>query len=260
MRPQARCPLSHDAPVEDVSPVTEGFTSGPTREWALACLRKKCTAMHHTGNNLQPVEAAELHFGDVHPLVDQLGCTEGLVELATAANALSMDRVNCRKSLLHFLEAYQVQLLTPIELPVIRRAHAYASMGQSRELIALDRELAQVALLHQFASASQRVGCGQLRRLRPLRDQRVVQRYLKAVDDGEAHGWHTVVYGLTLGLYSLPLRQGLMGYAQQTLRGFVNSAARPLMLTEGEANDIFNQCSGNLASSMEQAIVGVAAK
>ena len=43
---------------------------------------------------------------------------------------------------------------------------------------------------------------------RPLRDQRLVQRYLTAVEQGEAQGWHTLVYGLTLAVYSLPLRQG----------------------------------------------------
>ena len=37
-----------------------------------------------------------------------------------------------------------------------------------------------------------------------------------AVERGEAHGWHTLVDGVTLAIYSLPLRQGLLGYAQQT--------------------------------------------
>lgn len=206
---------------------------------ALLSEQELITTMDRAGHDLQPVEAAEIFFGDVHPLVDQLGSTEGLVELSTAASALAMDKVNNRESLERFLMAYQAQLLGPIELPVIRRAYEYASQGQSRELIALDRELSSVPMLRQFASASQRVGKGQLRRLKPLRDQRVVQRYLNAVESGDAHGWHTVVYGLTLAMYSLPLRQGLMGYAQQTLRGFIHSASRPLMLAETEAVEIF---------------------
>ena len=61
-----------------------------------------------------------------------------------------------------------------------------------------------------------------------MRDQRVVQRYLQAVEGGQANGWHTLVYGLTLAVYSLPLRQGLLGYAHQTTRGFIYSAARML--------------------------------
>lgn len=215
---------------------------------ALFLEQESITAMDRAGQNLQPVEAAEIFFGDVHPLVDQLGSTEGLVELTTAANALAMDKVNSRESLERFLSAYQMQLLGPVELPVIRRAYEYASQGQSRELIALDRELVNAPMLRQFASASQRVGKGQLRRLKPLRDQRVVQRYLKAVESGEAHGWHTVVYGLTLAMYSLPLRQGLMGYAQQTLRGFIHSASRPLMLAESEVVEIFDDLAPGLHS------------
>lgn len=68
-----------------------------------------------------------------------------------------------------------------------------------------------------FASPSRQIGRRQLARLRPLRDERIVRRYLAAVESGRADGWHTVVYGLTLALYSLPLRQGLLHYAQETL-------------------------------------------
>jgi len=53
-----------------------------------------------------------------------------------------------------------------------------------------------------------RVGQSQLKRFRSLRDHRLVQRYLKAVGEGRAHGWHTLVYGITLSVYSLPLIQG----------------------------------------------------
>jgi hypothetical protein len=56
----------------------------------------------------------------------------------------------------------------------------------------------------------------------------VVQRYLHAVESDQADGWHTLVYGLTMAVYSLPLRQGLLGYAHQTTRGFIYSGARML--------------------------------
>ena len=66
----------------------------------------------------------------------------------------------------------------------------------------------------------------------PLRDERVVQRYLAAVESGEAHGWHTLVYGLTLVVYSLPLRQGLLGYAHQNHARF-HSRGGTLAATHG---------------------------
>ena len=121
-----------------------------------------------------------------------------------------------------------------------------AREGSIEEIaIELDRQLANEPLLQSFATASQRVGKTQLKRLRQLRDQRLVQRYLRAVQTGEAHAWHTVVYGLILSVYSLPLRQGLLSYAQQTTRGFISSAANRLRLAETECQLLVSEvCSG----------------
>ena len=66
------------------------------------------------------------------------------------------------------------------------------------------------------------------------------------MENKEAHGWHTLVYGMTLVLYSLPLRQGLLGYAQQTTRGFIQAAARGLQLKESECRELFDELSDNL--------------
>src|SRR5213075_2729464 len=127
----------------------------------------------------------------------------------------------------------------------------HASRNEVRELVALDQELAAEPVLKQFAHPSRRVGQAQLQKLRPLRDQRVVQRYLHAVESGVAHGWHTLVYGLTLAIYSLPLRQGLLGYAHQTLRSFIYSAARFLRLSERECRVLFDEVCANLPAQIE---------
>lgn len=97
--------------------------------------------------------------------------------------------------------------------------------GELRELIAQDQRLNEQIGLTPFAAPSRRTGRLQLARLSPLRDDRIVQRYLAAVKSGKAHGWHTIVYGLTLALYSLPLRQGLLHYAQETLTTLAKNAA-----------------------------------
>jgi urease accessory protein UreF len=94
------------------------------------------------------------------------------------------------------------------------------------------------------------VGQAQLRKLRPLRDERLIQRYLRAVEAGQAHGWHTLVYGVTLAIYSLPLRQGLLGYSHQTTRGFIYAAARPLRLSERTCRAVFDGLSTGLAASV----------
>ena len=133
----------------------------------------------------------------------------------------------------------------PHELPAIQTAFTHASRNEVRELIAFDQQLAGEPMLREFASASHRIGREQLQKLSPLRDERMVQRYLIAVEGGRAHGWHTLVYGMTLVLYSLPLRQGLLGYAHQTTRGFVYAAARGLQLKESECRALFEElCEG----------------
>lgn len=196
-----------------------------------------------------PQQIVEEFLGDVAPLAEQIGSAGGLVALSSAA-AHEGDRVADGPSLRGFLCDYHSRILIPLELPAICRAHGHAARYEIRELIELDRQLADEPLLQKFATASQRVGKTQLKRLRPLRDQRLVQRYLRAVQAGEAHGWHTVVYGLILSLYSLPLRQGLLSYARQTTRGFVRSASGRLRLGESECQDLVSEVCSRLPEAV----------
>ncbi|HVV00174.1 MAG TPA: urease accessory UreF family protein, partial [Verrucomicrobiae bacterium] len=129
--------------------------------------------------------------------------------------------------------------------------HGHALRTEVRELIALDQQLIDEPSLLNFSAASRRVGQAQIQKLRPLRDSRVVQRYLNAVEAGQAHGWHTLVYGLTLAVYSLPLRQGLLGYAHQMTRSFIYNAARFLRLSEQQCRELFNELSAGLALAVE---------
>jgi len=203
-------------------------------------------------------DAAEW-LGDWHPLAEQLGSADGLVTLGSASASLRLVPVHNIASLRHFLRSYQSQILLPFELPAIQSAHGHATRHEVRELVALDCGLAGQPILSEFAAASQRVGQSQLRKLRPLRDDRVLQRYLQAVESGEAHGWHTLVYGLTLAVYSLPLRQGLLGYAHQTTRGFIYSAARMLRLSERQCRALFDSVCAGLPEAVEALITQRAA-
>src|SRR5262249_43336882 len=158
-----------------------------------------------------------------------------------------------------FLEGYHQRVLLPLELPAIYCAHEHTLRNELRELVALDQQIAGEPMLRDFASASRRVGQCQLQKLRPLRDHRLVQRYLQAVENGQATGWHTMVYGVTLAIYSLPLRQGLLGYAHQTTRGFIYSAARGLKLSERKCRALFDELSSDLAGAVEILLVEKAA-
>lgn len=198
-------------------------------------------------------------LGDAHPLVEQLGSTDGLASLHALADSLRARPVASLSALRDFLRCYYERVLLPHELPAIQTAFAHATRHEIRELVALDRQLSRETALQDFAGASHRVGQAQLQKLRPLRDERAVQRYLHAVENGEAHGWHTLVYGVTLALYSLPLRQGLLGYAHQTTRGFIHAAARSLRLKEADCRALFGELCAPLPLAVESLVSKLAA-
>lgn len=191
-------------------------------------------------------------LGDWHPLAEQLGSADGLLSLSTAATVLQVRPVTDVLTLRSFLDGYKRDILLAFELPAIFCAHGHADLNELRELVQLDCSLGSEPLLQEFAEASRRVGQAQLQKLRPLRDQRIVQRYLQAVETGSASGWHTLVYGLTLSLYSLPLRQGLLGYAHQTSRGLIYAAAQPLRLSERVCRRLFDHQAADLPASIER--------
>ena len=198
-------------------------------------------------------DAAEW-LGDAHPLVEQLGSADGLASLDALADAVCVQPVANLAALWTFLCAYHERILFPHELPAIQRAFAEASRNQIRELIAFDQQLAREPGLQEMAAASRRVGQAQLQKLRPLRDERGVQRYLVAVENNQAHGWHTLVYGLTLAVYSLPLRPGLLGYAHQTTRGFIHAAAQTLALSEAECRQLFDELCAPLPGIVDSLV------
>ena len=193
------------------------------------------------GNGQLALNDATEWLGDFHPLAEQLGSADGLVTLGSVSSRLRLPPVRDTATLQRLLRDYQARILIPIEMPAIRAAHSHALGQELAELIELDRRLAEEPLLGFFAEPSRRIGRYQLQKLRPLRDLRILRRYLCAVESAQANGWHTLVYGLTLAIYSLPLQQGLLGYAHQTTRGLIYTAARMLRLSEHECRDLFDE-------------------
>jgi len=153
-----------------------------------------------------------------------------------------------------FLEDYLDRLLLPCELPAIVAACGHARRGGLRELLAQDQCLAAPLLSTPFAAPSRRMGWLQLSRLRPLRDDRFVQRYLAAVESGQAHGWHTIVFGVTLAVFSLPLRQGLLYYSQETLSALASAAGRSKSIGPSQLDDLLSGLLARVPEAVEDAI------
>jgi hypothetical protein len=150
-----------------------------------------------------------------HPgcLARRLGSTEGLVRLAQEAAEVPVEPPGSNRRWRVRLKGYRDGMLIPLEWPVIIEAYEHMSRQRVRELIGLDQRLGEDARWRAFSEASSRTGKACLARLKPMKDHRAVQRYLQAVERGEARAWHPVVYGATLAIYSMPLRQGLMHYS-----------------------------------------------
>lgn len=198
------------------------------------------------------LEEPELQFGDLHPLVDQLGSTEGMVALEEAWSLVEAQPVKNLESLRRFLWQYQRRFLVPFELPIIRKAYNHATHNELREMISLDCSLNKKGEWNPFKVSSRRIGQFQLRCLRPMRDERFVQRYIRAIDDERATGWHTLVYGLTLALYSLPLRQGLLHYAFQVHRGFIHSASSRLVISVRDSRFLMDELAEPLLDGLDK--------
>jgi urease accessory protein UreF len=195
--------------------------------------------------------------GDVAALARQLGDAAGWTPDATdlLAPAQLPQTVAAFRA---FLSDYRQRVLVARELPAIARAFEHARRGELRELLVLDKELSDVPVPDEFKRASEAVGRRQLHKLRPMRDHRLVQRYIAAVDEGHAHAWHALLFGVTLAVYSLPLRQGLLHFAQQTVLGFIHSAAPRLGLRNGKLAALASEACEGLPTATNEALAGVA--
>jgi urease accessory protein UreF len=201
-------------------------------------------------------ESAQL-LGEYPALLQQLG-PGGAEAAAATPSSLWREPFQTPEALEAFLKRYHDEVMATLELPTILRAAEHTRRNEGRELIALDRSLNQEAVLKDFAVASRRVGRLQLRRLRPLKDHRAVQKYLAASDEGRVAPWHTVVYGVTLGVYNIPLRQGLAHYAQHTLGSWVDVVRDARRFPAQACTELLDRLLPSTLAAMERALAAQA--
>jgi urease accessory protein UreF len=204
----------------------------------------------------QPEEIAFSEAADWRAIEEQLGSPEESTALQPSSFASALNAIHNLPQLREFLAHFQANILAKEELPIILRAYHHARENQARELIALDRSIKDSFANESLANASQQIGRNQLRRLRALKHERVITRYWDAVSSKQANGWHTIVFGVVLATYSIPLRQGLHHYSQQTIRGFLEAGATSLRLRRPEVNELESSLLANLPALVEKALAG----
>ena len=165
-----------------------------------------------------------------------------------------IEAVSDLRGLRLFLDRYERDILRPIELPAVLSAYWFANRGQFRELLELDAELSANASLMPFAEASLSVGREQLRLLKPMYDQRMVQRFRKCVVAGEARGWNPIVFGIFLSIRSVPVREGLVQFGTQLWSGMVNGAREGCHLPDGECTELLGEYFDRLPGWIEEVV------
>ena len=170
------------------------------------------------------------------------------------AQPLDIEGVTDLRGLRLFLERYEREILRPIELPAVQSAYWFANRGQFRELLELDAELSANDLLMPFARASLSVGREQLRLLKPMYDQRMIQRFRKCVVAGEARGWNPIVFGMFLSIHSMPVREGLLQFGRQIWSGIVNGVQESCALSDEECNVLLGETIDRLPDWIEEVI------
>lgn len=194
------------------------------------------------------------HAADLRALEEQLGSPEEATAISSAAFGAALTQVRTPDQLREFVAAYQAKTLALEELPTILRAYNHARGNEVREIIALDQSLEDRFANEALANASERVGRNQLRKMRGLKTERLVTRYWEAVYNKQAHGWHTVVFGVVLAVYSIPLRQGLNHYGQQTIHGFIEAGGASLKLRGPEMAELESSLFAGMPAIVERAL------
>ncbi len=199
---------------------------------------------------------AEEMLGEVRALASTLGESGAIGQVGAPASSrlLTLTTVTAWRK---FLDEEFHAVVVSQEWPLVLQAQEFARSGHARELVALDQAWGRLRAtlpveLPSLTDASFRVGQHQLNRLLPLRDQRLVPRYLAAIAAGDAHGWHPLVYGVVLGIFALPVRQGLLRYGRQTAAGFFASTPLATSLTEVARDELISETDRTLAAAVSR--------
>jgi urease accessory protein UreF len=137
---------------------------------------------------------------------------------------------------------------------MIRWAHECATRNNAKDLIELDEFLAALPLPQALKNASILIGRRQLATFSGLKGHTFLRRYHQAVESHPAAGQHVTVYGVFLHLFSIPLRNGLAGYAYQTVEGFLDTAARQIPMSELQRREILEATCAPLPAQVERSL------
>jgi urease accessory protein len=179
----------------------------------------------------------------------------GAYAVASQLDGFVFANIHDAASLEAFLSRLLSEAIGRFDLPVIRWAYERASQNDSQALMELDQFFSSAPVPEPLRSASQRIGRAQLQGLAGMKGHRFLSRYRAAVESQPLAGYHVTVYGIFLYLFSIPLRQGLAGYAYQALNGFLAAAAAPLGLGREQKQALLDKICATVPQLIERSLV-----
>ena len=204
---------------------------------------------------LSAPENGALPHARQHPYEAQLDALEAVLCADTLAEVLGIGSLQTTTDVGRLLDRYRTGFLEPVELPLIAKAQRLAAQGRAKELIALDQQLGgDHPEWLQLTPASTRIGRDYLKRLRPLQDERTVQRLIDAVRFDRMPGHHLTVFGLTMAVFSIAQRQGLAEYAQFAMEAVVATAAGKLKFNQPEREQLLSRTHTQLPEMIDRMV------
>ena len=188
-------------------------------------------------------------LSEVGALAERIGASRAT---SVWSSELQLTPISTLEALTAWMAYYRQTILVEQEWPVVLEAWQLTREGKFKDLIRLDKQCDRWMSSMPFHEASRAVGQRQLGRLRALLDQRIILRYLEAIEARRANGWHPVVYGLYLAVFNLPLRQGLVNFGAQTMRGMLRGVCQGPLLTDTQIEDAIEQEVGLLPKSLPE--------
>ncbi|MCD8534522.1 MAG: hypothetical protein LR011_06955 [Verrucomicrobia bacterium] len=108
------------------------------------------------------------------------------------------------------------RLLFQWELPAIRKTMDCLRSGDG-SVLELDQSMTRFDWPEPALELNKSIARKQLAIFYPLYDCRWWGRYSQVIDEGGAHGWQSIVYGMFYHTYSIPVTQAMSHYASQYL-------------------------------------------
>jgi len=106
-------------------------------------------------------------------------------------------------------------LILEQELDFVFKAYKFSKLGYFRDIKNLDTSYKKVVQDQEFLEISTKAATQQLLILSPLKDHKVITQYIQQVKQGGCSGIQAITYGILFEIYSIPLREALLFYADQ---------------------------------------------